>query len=272
MRLPTPAFTKLLSQQFRGPIHRNINRSFYSTMMRAARYYGKEDIRVEQVPQPTVKPGQVKVSPAFVGICGTDLHEYLGGPNFCLTTPHPLTSESIPVTLGYEFSGIISEVGPDVIGFEVGQPYVVQLTLLCGHCAACHSHAENVCHTDGFVGLSGGGSGLSESIYVNVMYVFKLLEDVPLELRALVEPLSVVWYAVLVVLEINPSSKVAILGGGLIGLVIILSLKAKGNFGKEFGATHIVNPIKEDLKEVILGLINGFGADVTFDCAGVPAR
>ncbi|KAH7187739.1 hypothetical protein DER44DRAFT_126245 [Fusarium oxysporum] len=87
MRLSTPAFTKLLSQQFRGPIHRNINRSFYSTMMRAARYYGKEDIRVEQVPQPTVKPGQVKVSPAFVGICGTDLHEYLGGPNFCLTTP-----------------------------------------------------------------------------------------------------------------------------------------------------------------------------------------
>ncbi|KAF4420086.1 hypothetical protein F53441_14398 [Fusarium austroafricanum] len=254
-------------------------------MMRAARYYGKEDIRVEEVPQPTVKPGQVKVSPAFVGICGTDLHEYLGGPNFCPTTPHPLTSESIPVTLGHEFSGIISEVGPDVTGFEVGQPCVVQPTLLCGHCAACHSHAENVCHTGGFVGLSGGGGGLSESVCANATHVFKLPENVPLELGALVEPLSVAWHAMSAAPEINPSSKVTILGGGPIGLAMILCLKAKGvseiivsevaasrqNFAKEFGATRVVNPIKEDLKEVILGLTNGFGADVTFDCAGVPA-
>ena len=60
MRLPTAIFTKLFNQQFRGPVSRNINRSFYATM-RAARYYGIKDIRVEQVPEPSVQPGQVKV-------------------------------------------------------------------------------------------------------------------------------------------------------------------------------------------------------------------
>ncbi|EXM19361.1 hypothetical protein V3481_017785 [Fusarium oxysporum f. sp. vasinfectum] len=284
MKLPVTSFTKLFNQRFRGPVSRNINRSFYATM-RAARYYGIKDIRVEQVPEPLVQPGQVKVAPKFVGICGTDLHEYLGGPNFCPTKPHPLTSESIPVTLGHEFSGIISEVGPDVTGFEVGQPCAVQPTLFCGHCAACHTSAENVCHTGGFLGLSGGGGGLSESVCVNATHVFALPKDLPLEIGALVEPLSVAWHAMSAAPEINEKSKVTILGGGPIGLAMILCLKAKGvseiivsevaasrqEFARQFGATKVVNPIKEDLNEVVLGLTGGLGADVVFDCAGVPA-
>ena len=49
--------------------------------MKAARFYGKEDIQIKNdIPRPTCGEGQVKVEPAFVGICGTDLHEYLGGP------------------------------------------------------------------------------------------------------------------------------------------------------------------------------------------------
>ena len=49
--------------------------------MKAARFYGKEDIQIkDDVPRPVVGEGQVKVEPAFVGICGTDLHEYMGGP------------------------------------------------------------------------------------------------------------------------------------------------------------------------------------------------
>lgn len=52
-----------------------------SKPMKAARFYGKEDIQIkDDIPRPEVSEGQVKVEPAFVGICGTDLHEYLGGP------------------------------------------------------------------------------------------------------------------------------------------------------------------------------------------------
>ncbi|KAM0553225.1 hypothetical protein ACHAPJ_007513 [Fusarium lateritium] len=85
--------------------------------------------------------------------------------------------------------------------------------------------------------------------------------------------------------EINSQSKVVIEGGGPIGLAMILCLRAKGvseiivsevatsrqNFAKQFGATRIVDPTKEDLNDVVLGLTDGMGADVVFDCAGVPA-
>ncbi|KAF5023286.1 hypothetical protein F66182_4667 [Fusarium sp. NRRL 66182] len=254
-------------------------------MMRAARYYGKEDIRIEQVPQPSVLPGQIKVAPAFVGICGTDLHEYIGGPNFCPTSPHAVTRETIPVTLGHEFSGVISEVGPGVTGFEVGQPCAVQPTIFCGNCAACHSHSENVCHTGGFVGLSGGGGGLSEAVSVSATHVFPLPQNVSLEMGALVEPLSVSWHAMSAAPEIKPDSTVAVFGGGPIGLGMILCLKAKGvreiivsevaasrqTFAKQFGASRVVNPASENLNHVVLGLTQGRGADVVFDCAGVPA-
>jgi threonine dehydrogenase-like Zn-dependent dehydrogenase len=50
------------------------------TTMRAARYYGKEDVRIETTPRPRLAPGQILIKPSHVGICGTDLHEYIAGP------------------------------------------------------------------------------------------------------------------------------------------------------------------------------------------------
>jgi hypothetical protein len=50
------------------------------TTMRAARYYGKEDVRIETTPRPQLAPGQILIKPSHVGICGTDLHEYIAGP------------------------------------------------------------------------------------------------------------------------------------------------------------------------------------------------
>lgn len=51
-------------------------------MMRAARYYGKEDVRIEDTPRPQLSPGQILIKPSHVGICGTDLHEYIAGPTY----------------------------------------------------------------------------------------------------------------------------------------------------------------------------------------------
>ncbi|KAI0965910.1 GroES-like protein [Xylaria arbuscula] len=253
--------------------------------MKAVRYYGKEDIRIEQVPEPTVRPGQVKIAPAFVGLCGTDLHEYIGGPCFCPINQHPVTGESIPITLGHEFSGIITEIGPEVTGFKVGQRCAVQPTIFCGHCPACESGAENVCHDGGFIGLSGRGGGLSQAICVNATHVFPLPDGLELDTGALVEPLSVAWHAISAAPEIGPDSVILVIGGGPIGLATILCLKAKGvekivvseiavsrqGFARQFGATQVVNPLKDDVTKAVLGESSGRGADVAFDCAGVPA-
>ncbi|KAH6695070.1 chaperonin 10-like protein [Plectosphaerella plurivora] len=293
-KLPTRQILNTVTQNLRGrvtPVARlgsfpaaRQSACAYSTM-RAARYYGKEDIRVETIPEPSVGAGQIKIRPAFVGICGTDLHEYLGGPNFCPTTPHPVTRETIPVTLGHEFSGVIDEIGPGVTGFKLGQPCAVQPTIFCGSCAACDSHSENVCHSGGFVGLSGGGGGLSGAVCVSATHVFPLPKELPLEIGALVEPLAVAWHAVSAASELFPESVVVVIGGGPIGLAAILCLKAKGvreiivsevatsrqAFAKQMGATRVLNPLREDLKAVGLELSGGRGADVVIDCAGVPA-
>lgn len=84
--------------------------------MKAARYHGRGDIRVEDVPEPRVGPGQVKVAVQWCGICGTDLHEYLDGPIFCPPTgaPHALTGEQMPVVLGHECAGVDSALGQAV--------------------------------------------------------------------------------------------------------------------------------------------------------------
>jgi len=128
----------------------------------------------------TDKPSQI--APAFVGICGTDLHEFMGGPNFSPVKPHPVTHESIPIGMGHEFSGTILEIGRNVTGpFKVGQKCAVQPTIWCGACGACNAGVENACPNGGFIGLSGGGGGLSEEVVVPAQAVLSLPESVELD-------------------------------------------------------------------------------------------
>ncbi|KAF9736662.1 hypothetical protein PMIN06_002695 [Paraphaeosphaeria minitans] len=252
--------------------------------MRAARYYGKEDIRVEEVEVDPCGDGQVRVAPSYVGICGTDLHEFLGGPTFAPVTPHPLSHDTIPITLGHEFSGVVSEVGPNVSQFKPGHHVVVQPTLSCGRCSACSCGAENVCEKGGFIGLSGGGGGLSGSVVVPQGCVLSLPEQIPLKIGALVEPLSVAWHAVSAACLV-PDSTVLVLGGGPIGLAVVQCLvalktkkiimsevsKTRQRLAKEFGAHHVLDPKTYDLVAISRELSGHGGPDVVFDCAGVPA-
>lgn len=214
------------------------------------------------------------------------MHEFLGGPNFCPVHAHPVTGDQIPITLGHEFSGNIKEVGPGVIGFEIGQPCAVQPMLFCGKCAACKAGSQNVCHTAGFIGLSGAGGGLSDAVCVDAKYVFPLPDGIGLDVGALVEPLSVAWHALSAAPEVDSTSVVLVIGGGPIGLAMILCLKAKGvkeiivsevaatrqGFARQFGAAKVISPLETDVIEEVLQRSNGIGADVTIDCAGVPAR
>ena len=81
--------------------------------MKAARFHAQLDLRIEDVPEPEVRPGAVKIAVAWCGICGTDLHEFLEGPIFIPPSghSHPLTGEASPVTMGHEFSGTVEQVG-----------------------------------------------------------------------------------------------------------------------------------------------------------------
>jgi len=102
--------------------------SYQETHMKAARYFDRGDIRIEDVAEPEVQPGTVGVDVAWCGICGTDLHEYLDGPIFVPPAghPHPVSGESAPITLGHEMSGTIYAIGEDVTDLKVGDNVVVE--------------------------------------------------------------------------------------------------------------------------------------------------
>lgn len=253
--------------------------------MKAARFHARKDIRIEDIPEPELRAGAVKIDVAWCGICGTDLHEYLEGPIFCPAPghPHPLSHEESPVTLGHEFSGTVSEVGEGVTGLAKGDNVVVEPYFVDGTCDMCQAGSYHLCRQMGFIGLSGGGGGLSEKIVVDQRWVHPI-GDIPLDEAALIEPLSVAHHAV--ARSGVKAGDTALLGGsGPIGLLTAAVLKGMGvttiiseltQARKEKAtssgvADHVLDPSKENVSERVRELTGGTGADVAFECAGVNA-
>lgn len=253
--------------------------------MKAARFHARKDIRIEDIPEPELRPGAVKIDVAWCGICGTDLHEYLEGPIFCPAPghPHPLSHEESPVTLGHEFSGTVSEVGEGVTGLAKGDNVVVEPYFVDGTCDMCQAGSYHLCRQMGFIGLSGGGGGLSEKIVVDQRWVHPI-GDIPLDEAALIEPLSVAHHAV-ARSGVKAGDTALVGGSGPIGLLTAAVLKGMGvttiiseltQARKEKAtssgvADHVLDPSQEDVPERVRELTGGAGADVAFECAGVNA-
>lgn len=187
--------------------------------MKALRFHGKGDLRLEEIAVPSCGAGQVKVAPKFCGICGSDLHEYLGGANLIPKDgePHAITGETLPIVMGHEFSGVVEEVGEGVTKVKKGDHVAIYPLISDGDCNSCELGLDNCCDKNGFVGLSGWGGGMAEFLVVPERLVEPLLPNVSLELGALVEPLAVGWHAV-VISPFKETDTVLVLGGGPIGL------------------------------------------------------
>ncbi|CAN8100709.1 unnamed protein product [Discula destructiva] len=255
--------------------------------MNAVRFHGQRDIRLDKIPRPIgVKPGWVRVAPKFCGICGTDLHEFLGGANIIPAPghPHPITGETLPLTIGHEYSAVVEEVGKGVTHVKPGDKVCIQPTIWDDDCRSCRRGLVNCCDRNGFQGLSGWGGGMAETTTAPATAVKPLPDNISLEVGALIEPLAVGWHAV----SISPfkeGDSVLVLGGGPIGLStvqalisrgcknIIVSEVAKGRreFATQFGAHHVFNPLDVDVVTEVEHLTGGLGADVGFDCAGVQS-
>ena len=142
--------------------------------MKAALWYGKRDVRLENIKEPSLKPGSVKVKVSWCGICGTDLHEFEEGPIFIPSTQHPLTGEKFPVVIGHEFSGTVVEVADSVTKVKVGDKVTIEPIIACGECPQCLEGKYNICSKLGFQGLAGEGGGLSEYCVTTERFVHKI--------------------------------------------------------------------------------------------------
>ncbi len=253
--------------------------------MKAAVWYGRQDVRIEDVAGPPPPPaGQVQVEVAWCGICGTDLHEYMGGPVYIpVDKPHSLTSVQAPVIIGHEMSGRVIAVGEGVQDFAVGDRVVACPIIGCQRCRWCRSGSMAQCDQVAFLGTSWSGGALAERLNLYAYQCYHLPDTISDEVGALVEPFSATVRAVATG-EIGPNDNVAIVGAGPIGLMALMAAILRGakrvvavevaqrrkDTALKLGATDVIDPAKEDAEQRALELTAGEGFDVVVECAGQP--
>jgi (R,R)-butanediol dehydrogenase / meso-butanediol dehydrogenase / diacetyl reductase len=250
--------------------------------MRAARYYGREDLRIEEVAEPTPGFGEVKLQNAYAGICGSDLHAYFAPENLAidLSQPHPLTGATPPLILGHEFSGTVVAIGNGVTNVSEGDRVAVWPVYYCGRCAACRKKKYNLCPDIGFHGITSKGGGTAAFTTIAANKVHKLPGSVDLRLGALVEPMAVGWHAVRRS-GAQAGQSALVVGGGPIGIGIWFALRAQGidrvivaepnihrrRVLQRLGAATF-DPVATNQGAAVAEFTNGDGIDVAFDAAG----
>jgi (R,R)-butanediol dehydrogenase/meso-butanediol dehydrogenase/diacetyl reductase len=268
------------ASQRRGAVHEEQE-------MRAVRFYGKQDIRVDTVDAPaSFGDSQVLIKPLTCGICGTDLHEFAAGPIVTPAKPHIFTGAVLPQILGHEFSAEVIEVGRGVTRVKAGdrisiQPLVMPLDDYFSRRGLNHLSPRMGC-----VGLSWDWGGMGEYAVINDYNANVIPDEVSDEQGALVEPTAVALYGVDRA-KVAGGTTVLITGGGPIGALATLICATIGA-GKIFVSepnenrrrhlerlgvatavldprtTNVVEYVKEQTEE-------GVGVDSAIECSGIEA-
>ncbi|MGH9702297.1 MAG: zinc-binding dehydrogenase [Candidatus Acidiferrales bacterium] len=249
--------------------------------MQALVYYGRKDIRLEDFPEPAnLGREDVRLRVKSAALCHTDFNEYLHGPLYLSKTPHPRSGRSIPLVIGHEFSGEVIEVGPGVRRVKRGDRVAVNAVDPCRECEYCRRGLYELCRSAAYIGFDRDG-GFAESAVVPEYCCHLLNPQISNEAGALVEPLSVALHAVKRA-NVGIGSRVAVVGGGAVGLCVLQCLRAVGvrevfviekcetkrRFAEQLGAAAFINPEQIDPHAAIKEITGGAGADTTFECVG----
>lgn len=235
----------------------------------AAIYRGDKSFTVEQAETPPPGHGEVQIDVAYCGICGTDLHIYLG---------HMDARVGFERTIGHEMSGVIAAVGEGVEGLSEGQHIVVRPLDHCGDCPACDAGHEHICHSLKFIGIDTGGA-FQEKWNVPAHTIHVLPKDLNLAHAALIEPLAVAVHDVDRG-KVQPGEDVLVIGGGPIGMLVAMAAREAGAnvtiseinenrlaFAQKIGFTTM-NPKEVDVAKAVHEATKGKGADVVFEVSG----
>jgi (R,R)-butanediol dehydrogenase / meso-butanediol dehydrogenase / diacetyl reductase len=246
----------------------------------AYQLHGEQDLRVEDIPVPDVGPGDVKVRIAHNGICGSDLHFFYASARDGWPRPRHI---------GHEASGVVTEVGSAVTDVAVGDRVCLYPIDSCGSCRQCIADYPVLCEVfDRSVSTIGCGApigGLAEFCVVPSRLIIPLPDELSLAEGALVEPLAVGTTAVQRAQIAANNAHIVILGGGPIGIGIVLALEALGisqfivveptasrrEALHKLTTAQIIDPTTEDVASTVRTWSGDHGADVVFECAGVPA-
>ncbi len=242
--------------------------------MRAVKLYGAGDVRVEDVPMPTIREdGDAIIKLAAACVCGSDLWAYRG--------IDPITD---PVTVGHEYCGIVQEVGPSVRNVKPGDFVVGSFFASDGTCEICRSSYYSGC-----LDRRGMGAENCQAEYLRVPLADGTLvatsrqpePDLVPHLLAASDVLGTGWFAAKAA-EVGPGKTVAVVGDGAVGLLGVLAAKELGaeriiamsrheprqRLARAFGATDIVAECGDAGVERIRELTSGLGVHSTLEAVG----
>jgi L-iditol 2-dehydrogenase len=233
---------------------------------------GESRLALEEVAQPTPRPGHVIVEVAAAGICGTDVHirhdEYRSEP---------------PVTLGHEVAGTVAGLGAGVEGWEIGQRVVTETYFsVCGRCAYCRTGRPNLCAQRRSIGSFEDG-GFARFVEVPATNLHALPEGLEFPEAALIEPLACVVRGLLELGRLNAGDRVVITGPGPIGLLALQVARAAGTrvvvlgtaqdaerleLATQLGAEGVLTVDEPESLATAVELQLGGFPDVVIECSG----
>jgi alcohol dehydrogenase, propanol-preferring len=243
--------------------------------MKAAVYHGPEGgLVVEDIPMPSIGPGEALIKVAACGACHTDLH-YIehGVPTF----------KKPPIVLGHEASGIVEDVGAGVTNVAKGQRVLIPAVLTCGRCVFCRQGRENICADMKMLGNHFDGA-YAEYVAVPSKDLLDLPPSIPLaEASIIADALSTPFHAVKNRANVRPGDVVVVFGCGGVGInavqlaalcggyVIAVDVnERKLEWARQFGAAVTINASTVERVSKEIKKITGGGADIVLEVIGNP--
>lgn len=241
--------------------------------MKALVYEGHGKIELKEVKDKALSDDEVKVNVKACGICGSDVHGYLGSGR-----------RIAPMIMGHEFSGIIVETGDKVKNFKTGDKVIVYPVISCGKCSFCKNGMTDSCKNKKLFGVMDVNGAMAEYINVNQNALFRIPDGVDFVDASLAEPLAVACGAVNKIAD-NERIKgmdVLIVGSGTIGLMLLQVLSNKNphrlfisdisdrrlSVAMRLGAIAI-NPESVDIFSYIKEMTGGKGIELSFEAVGI---
>jgi L-iditol 2-dehydrogenase len=244
--------------------------------MIAAVLYGKEDLRLERVAVPRAGAGEIVVRVGAALTCGTDLKVYRRGYHAMMLKP--------PIPFGHELAGVVSEIGPGVTRFQVGDRVVALNSAPCDACFFCLHNQQNLCED-----LLFNNGAYAEYIKIPARIVEKntlpIPAGIPFEHAALTEPLACVVRG-LEESGARPGDTMIVIGAGPIGLMFMHAAQLSGvdviavvkredqvAAATTFGASKIVQitAVEDPIAAARALTPQGRGADIVIEAVATPA-
>ena len=249
--------------------------------MKAWRFYGFSDMRLDDIPEPVCKPGHVVVEPLCVQPSVTEAQLAFGIPTLAYDRVKKRLEQEAPLQLfGHEFCARIVEIGAGVTGYKIGDRVAARAKLPCGDCPLCHAEKSTLCRRGPVIGFDQPGC-FSERALLPEISLVKVDDRISNSVAACLQSLSDSVAAVETA-QIQIADSVVIFGQGSMGLECLQIARISGagkvitvdvrdeacEVSRQLGADHALNAKTCDVVSTIRELTGGNGADVVFECAG----